>query len=524
MPARKVIKGKDLYRILFFGVIFVVVAIGVFAFWGVRDVRRDAAVFAVESSARGLSGAVTVLVNAVSNANGEIGSEVVESLKPADLRTEFRKIFDRHKALTSVMVADGQGLVYMLTRKPDGLAETVPGQDNDKSVVWTLWKTDGSHVDVGHKTNFDRQSVDKALSEEFRHLMPGQINWRSSYRFHHAGESWVTASSLVQTSKGVGLMVSYVFPIDAVVNQLGGAEKGGAEKVFIFWETGKVLPIHDSRDDKVLGDRASKALPADEVADPVIARASAQLTANSGKRKAPFSYTVNGEVWWAYVLPLSVFGDTMSLGVALPFKNIVSTLTSDTFIQVFGGFLLFMAVCALLLLHRNRARIEAMGMWKQAARTAEDVLKLIAEGESGRLEFKQTLRFNLKAGKNGKEIEHANMKTVAGFMNSEGGTLLVGVADNGVVAGFEEDGLGNDDKALLHFNNLVNQQIGTEFSRYINTTIIEVQGKRVLRAYCTPAAVPAILKNGQNEEFYVRSGPASRQLSLSQFYEWLQNH
>ena len=79
-------------------------------------------------------------------------------------------------------------------------------------------------------------------------------------------------------------------------------------------------------------------------------------------------------------------------------------------------------------------------------------------------------------------------------------------------------------KALLHFNNLVNQQIGTEFSRYINTTIIEVQGKRVLRAYCTPAAVPAILKNGQNEEFYVRSGPASRQLSLSQFYEWLQNH
>ena len=180
MPARKVIKGKDLYRILFFGVIFVVVAIGVFAFWGVRDVRRDAAVFAVESSARGLSGAVTVLVNAVSNANGEIGSEVVESLKPADLRTEFRKIFDRHKALTSVMVADGQGLVYMLTRKPDGLAETVPGQDNDKSVVWTLWKTDGSHVDVGHKTNFDRQSVDKALSEEFRHLMPGQINWRSS--------------------------------------------------------------------------------------------------------------------------------------------------------------------------------------------------------------------------------------------------------------------------------------------------------------------------------------------------------
>ncbi len=165
-----------------------------------------------------------------------------------------------------------------------------------------------------------------------------------------------------------------------------------------------------------------------------------------------------------------------------------------------------------------------MGLRRDAARTAQDVLQLVATGESGTLEFKQTLRFNLRAGKNGKEIEHANMKTVAAFMNSEGGTLLVGVADNGEVTGFEEDKLGNDDKALLHFNNLVNQQIGTEFARYIDTVIIDVQGKHIIRAYCMPAAAPAIIKNGQSEEFYVRSGPASRQLSLSQFYEWLQNH
>ncbi len=156
--------------------------------------------------------------------------------------------------------------------------------------------------------------------------------------------------------------------------------------------------------------------------------------------------------------------------------------------------------------------------------SAQDVLRLIAEGESSELEFKQTLRFNLKSGKNGREIEHASMKTVAGFMNSAGGTLFVGVADDGVVAGFEEDKFGNADKALLHFNNLVNQHFGAEFARYIDTAVIEVQGKSVLRVFCIPVAVPAILKNGQNEEFYVRSGPASRQLSLSQFYEWLQNH
>jgi len=524
MPARKVIKGKDLYKILLFGVIFVVVAFGALASWGVREIRRDAAAVAVENSARGLSGAVTVLLNAVRNSNDEIGSEVVANLNPEELRANFEALFKKHPVLTAAILADGHGLVYMLTRRSDGLLETLSNRESEAAFSRILWKADGSHDNSPQKTNFDRQLVDKVLSEEFEHLMPGQVNWRSSYRFHNSAESWITASSLVETAKGEGLMLSFVFPIDAIISQLGGAEKGRAEKVFLFWENGKVLLIPDSDSERVQGDRASVALPADKVGDPVIAGAAALLAADPGKRVAPFSFSAEGEVWWSYVLPLTVFGDTMSLGVAMPRKNIVSVLTSDTFIQVTGGILAFIAFCSLFVLHRNRSRIEAMGLRKEAAITAEDVLRLIADGESGRLEFKQTLRFNLKSGKNGKEIEHANMKTVAAFMNSDGGTLLVGVADSGVVAGFEEDQLGNDDRALLHFNNLVNQQIGTEFARYLDTAIIEVQGKHIIRAYCLPAAAPAILKNGQNEEFYVRSGPASRQLSLSQFYEWLQNH
>ncbi len=107
-------------------------------------------------------------------------------------------------------------------------------------------------------------------------------------------------------------------------------------------------------------------------------------------------------------------------------------------------------------------------------------------------------------------------------MNSGGGTLLVGVNDEGDITGFEEDNFKSEDKALLHFNNLVNQYIGTEFSRFLDTVIIEVNQKKILRAYCLPANTPAILKNGNSEEVYVRSGPASRQLSFSQFYEWLQ--
>ena len=520
MSARKVIKGKQLYRILFFGVIFTVLAVGTLALWGVREIRQDAAMVAVESSARGLSGAVNVLMDAVASSNGEIGPEAFASLDPKALYRQAMSILKKHPVLTGIMVADGDGLRYLLARSPEGFLEFEPGRDK---AGWVLLKNDGSTVPAKAIEGYRRQVLDRALSDEFAHLKPGQVNWRSSSGIRSSGESWLAASILVQ-SGGQRCMAVYLFPVDAIINRLGSAEKGSAEKVFLYWDSGKVLPVPASAGGEAQGDMASAALHARDVDDPVIAAGAGMLQSGRGASKTPFSYTVDGEVWWGYVLPLSVFGDTMSLGVAVPRRNVVSTLTGDNFILAFGGILVLMAAGALVVLHRNKARIEAIGIRHKTPRTPQDVLRLIAEGESGVLEFKQTLRFNLKSGKNGKEIEHASLKSVAGFLNSEGGILLIGVADDGAVAGFEEDRFENADKALLHFNNLVNQQIGTEFSRYLESRVIEVQGKNVLAVHCLPAAAPAILDTGKIEEFYVRSGPASRQLTLSQFYDWLQRH
>lgn len=526
MAVRDGIKGKNLYQVLFYGVIITAVAVVALAYWGVREIRRDAAVVAVESSARGLAGAVNVLMEAVANANGEIGTDFLSDLRPAGLRKAITRAFRHHDTLTSVMVSDDTGLLYMITRRPDSYLEVVPDPKSNET-HWTLWDRKGKGAPFTPAQTFDRQLVDSTLAKEIVNLKPGEVSWHSTYRLHPSGESWLSASVLMDRNDR-NYMVSYLFPIDAVINRLGSAEKGSAEKVFLFWDSGKVLPVSaDSKgaeSGKVVGFRASKALEADKVEDPVIAGAARALADNRSMRTKPFSYKVDKEVWWAYVMPLAIFGDTISLGVAISKSNAMSTLTSDTFLQVFTSILVICAGVALVVLRRNRARIEVLGLRQKAAKTPEDILRLIAEGEGRTLEFKQTLRFNLKAGKNGKEIEHASLKTVAGFFNSEGGTLLIGVADNGKVTGFKEDRFANEDKALLHLNNLVNQHIGPEFARYVDTAIIEVQDHWVLRVYCMPAAAPAILHSGKDEEFYVRSGPASRQLTLSQFYEWVQNH
>jgi type I restriction enzyme R subunit len=78
----------------------------------------------------------------------------------------------------------------------------------------------------------------------------------------------------------------------------------------------------------------------------------------------------------------------------------------------------------------------------RAHRNAEDLIK---RGESKTLEFKSTLRWSLKEDRQDDEgVTHAVLKTIAAFLNTEGGDLLIGVADDGSIVRTEPDRLEND--------------------------------------------------------------------------------
>ncbi len=68
--------------------------------------------------------------------------------------------------------------------------------------------------------------------------------------------------------------------------------------------------------------------------------------------------------------------------------------------------------------------------------TLTDLLKA---GESAVLEYKSSLRWDLKLQKYNADLIKVVFKTIAGFMNVEGGTLLIGVDDSGTVLGVEYD-------------------------------------------------------------------------------------
>jgi len=152
-----------------------------------------------------------------------------------------------------------------------------------------------------------------------------------------------------------------------------------------------------------------------------------------------------------------------------------------------------------------------------------DEEKLIATGENDKLEFKSTLRWNLFADKADKAIENSALKTIVAFLNTEGGTLLVGVKDDGSVLGIETDQFVNEDKFLLHFSSLVNDRIGKQYVEHIQFGLKDVTDVKILRVDCKPSGDPVFLKNN-GEEFYVRSGPSSVQLSMSEVLEYSRKH
>lgn len=148
--------------------------------------------------------------------------------------------------------------------------------------------------------------------------------------------------------------------------------------------------------------------------------------------------------------------------------------------------------------------------------------QMVAQGEGIYTEFKSTLRVNLHTGEKDKRMEHAALKTINGFLNSkEGGTLVVGVDDDGNALGLATDGFPNEDKMDLHLGNLIKSQLGVASMLHIKPHFEDYKGERVLLVDCKPSKVPVYLKNGGSEEFYIRAGGSSAKLTPSQMTEYI---
>jgi type I restriction enzyme R subunit len=166
-------------------------------------------------------------------------------------------------------------------------------------------------------------------------------------------------------------------------------------------------------------------------------------------------------------------------------------------------------------------------LFDQYVRGHRDAEELIKRGESKSLEFKSTLRWSLKEDRrDDKGVTHAALKTIAAFLNTEGGDLLLGVADNGSIVGIEHDQLENDDKFMRHLTQVVRNGMGDRAGTCIDPKTQIVQGKTVCVVSCqrSPEAIFLRWKGIETSpegDFFVRHGPGTIKLPPDSANEYI---
>ena len=157
----------------------------------------------------------------------------------------------------------------------------------------------------------------------------------------------------------------------------------------------------------------------------------------------------------------------------------------------------------------------------------EDLIySIIRKGENKHIEFKETFSKSIdpvkpKFGQKDDDVIKASLKTIVAFLNTNGGTLLIGVADNGTIKGVENDFYKSADDYKLNFKNALNTKIGSEFYPFIEFELISVDKKQILKVDCKQSYEPCFLNQ---TDFFVRTNPATDKLDGKKQADYIRNH
>lgn len=148
--------------------------------------------------------------------------------------------------------------------------------------------------------------------------------------------------------------------------------------------------------------------------------------------------------------------------------------------------------------------------------------ELIKLPESPTLEYKSTLQWDVKHNRKNENLKFSVLKTIAAFLNSEGGTLVIGVEDNGNILGLEKDLLLFSKKNLDQFEqtivNLVCTRIGASFIQLVKIRFENIQGKDICVVDVKKSAKKVFMKGKEKLEFYIRAGNTSQSIEVPDIY------
>ena len=171
-------------------------------------------------------------------------------------------------------------------------------------------------------------------------------------------------------------------------------------------------------------------------------------------------------------------------------------------------------------LHRRLLRIELLKM-----ELDKDIPLIIRQGEGPLLEFKSSFRWDMEQSRTNRQLESVVLKSLAGFLNSHhGGTLLIGVADDGRIVGLE-----NDFKTLKKQNQdgfeqtlmtAIAANLGADLCTHISILFHVIETNTICRLIVLPSDRPVFLNQGNAPKLFLRTGGGTRDLNIQEALEF----
>ncbi|GAA1946155.1 AlbA family DNA-binding domain-containing protein [Microbacterium aquimaris] len=241
------------------------------------------------------------------------------------------------------------------------------------------------------------------------------------------------------------------------------------------------------------------------------------------------AYVIARVIRWTFGARLRLEIRTMTIVSTLGIS--IGILLSGIF---FYGLRLWMPTTILLAFGTSLGLSFAVaGLAAALNRGAQDVNvpALLAAGESDRVEFKETARWNVREDKKDPRMELAIAKTVAAFLNSSGGVLVIGANDAGEAIGLHRDlatlRTPDHDRFELWLRDLLSTLLGRNAAALPRIQFNGTGGTAVCAVNCPPSPKPVFLvraKDGGSTDLWVRVGNSTRSLGVDEAVQYVAEH
>ena len=155
--------------------------------------------------------------------------------------------------------------------------------------------------------------------------------------------------------------------------------------------------------------------------------------------------------------------------------------------------------------------------------------ELLRQGENDKTEFKSSLRWDLREQRVNKELEEELTKAAVGFMNADGGVIVIGADDQGGVVGlagdYEKAGLKNKDGFERQLRQAIDHQILRAHERLVKVRFQKKEGKELCLVDVGPSPKPVFfVSKDRTRLFFVRLGNSTKALGVDEALDYVQRH